>query len=132
MRYADANIGLLTTVKNLRFRGTGFQIPQLYMLYAYTPLERGVTRIQPIFVTKKREGVLGWLYSRALLVATLAGYRFLQHEDGQVYDNIRFSPNALLPIDGPVAKFISYVNRLEPSRWSKAPWASKQAPSETA
>jgi nitrite reductase/ring-hydroxylating ferredoxin subunit len=119
MRYADGCLGLLTTMKGLSLGGTGPRLPELYMLYAYTPLARGRIRVQAIFVTKKRAGVLGKLWSRALLFTTKLGYRALQGEDGEVYDNMRFSPRALLPIDAPVARFMSYVNRLEPSVWSQ-------------
>jgi phenylpropionate dioxygenase-like ring-hydroxylating dioxygenase large terminal subunit len=119
MRYADGCVGLLTTMKDLRLGGTGVRLPELYMVYAYTPVDRGKVTVQPIFVTKKRKGVVGWLYSRALLIMTWRGYRSLQGEDGMVYDKMRFAPNAMLPIDAPVAKFIAYVNRLKPSVWSR-------------
>ncbi len=121
MRYADGALGLLTTMKDLRFRGGGMKLPELHVVYAYTPIARGKTRVQAIFVTKKRPGVRGWLVNRALLLATVGGYRALQGEDGQVYDNMRFSTNTLLPIDAPVGKFIAYVNRLSPSVWSRVP-----------
>lgn len=121
MRYADACIGLLTTVKGLRLGGVGPRLPELHMLYAYLPLARGRIRIQPIFVTRRRPGPLGWAWSRVLLLATVRGYRLLQHEDGRVYDHIRFDPRSLLPLDAPVARFIAWVNRLKPSAWSAAP-----------
>ena len=51
---------------------------------------------------------------------TKRGFYFLQGEDGEVYDNIRFNTDCLLPIDSPVAKYIGYINRLTPSIWSKS------------
>lgn len=120
MRYSDACIGLLTTVKGLRLGGTGPRLPELHMIYACLPLARGRIRIQPIFVARRRPGPLGALWTRILLLATVFGYRLLQHEDGNVYDHIRFDPHALLPIDAPVARFVAWVDRLKPSRWSAA------------
>lgn len=113
MRYADGCIGLLTIMKKVRF------IPCLHMIYAYTPLENNKTRIQPIYITKKRKGIIGWFISKCLLLMTKVAYYFLRGEDGMIYDNIRFNPNAVLTIDEPLTKYMSYVNKLQPSIWSK-------------
>lgn len=113
MKYADGCIGLLTMMKNVRF------FPPLHMIYAYTPVAPGRTRIQPIYVAEKRKGILGWLLTRILLFFTKLGYYALRGEDGQIYDNIQFNPNVLLSIDTPLAKYMNYVNQLEPSVWSK-------------
>ena len=50
---------------------------------------------------------------------TKLAYYFLRGEDGMIYDNIRFNPNAVLNIDEPLVKYMSYVNKLQPSIWSK-------------
>lgn len=113
MRYADGCIGLLTIMKKVRF------IPCLHMIYAYRPLENRKTRIQPIYITKKRKGIIGWFISRCLLLMTKLAYYFLRGEDGMIYDNIRFNPNAILTIDEPLVKYMNYVNKLQPSIWSK-------------
>lgn len=113
MRYADGCIGLLTMMKNVQV------FPSLHMIFAYTPVAPGKTRIQPIYVAEKRKGILGWLLTRLLLLFTKIGYYVLRDEDGKIYDNIRFNPNALLSIDTPVTKYINYVNQLEPSIWSR-------------
>lgn len=131
MRYAGGCLGMLTTVKGLSLFGSGPRLPELHMLYAYTPLAPGRIRIQPIFVARRRRGPLGWLWTRLLLFFTLRGYRTLQGEDGRVYDHMRFDPAVLLPIDGPVARFIAWVNRLEPSRWSQVALSPPSPPSES-
>lgn len=113
MKYADGCIGLLTIMKKVRL------IPPLHMIYAYTPLDNGKTRIQPIYITKKRKGFIGWLICRFLLLLTKLAYYFLRGEDGMIYDNIRYNPNAILSIDEPLVKYMSYVNQLQPSIWSK-------------
>ncbi|MEO0844582.1 MAG: aromatic ring-hydroxylating dioxygenase subunit alpha, partial [Cyanobacteria bacterium J06643_5] len=94
-------------------------IPCLHMIYAYRPLENRKTRIQPIYITKKRKGIIGWFISRCLLLMTKLAYYFLRGEDGMIYDNIRFNPNAVLTIDEPLVKYMNYVNKLQPSIWSK-------------
>jgi hypothetical protein len=104
----------VTTMKQVRW------LPPLHMTYAYKPLRDGRTEILPIYVTAKREGPIGWLKSQFLLTLTRLTYYFLRGEDGQIYDNIRFAPNALLPIDAPLVHYMNYVNQLSPSCWSRA------------
>jgi len=113
MRYAHGCVGLLTMMKQVRL------IPPLHMLYAYIPLSSGATRVQPIYVTRKRKGLLGWLVSQLLLLLTRLSYYMLRDEDGKIYDHIRFDPKMLLSIDAPLVEYMRYVNQLEPSRWSK-------------
>lgn len=113
MRYADGCIGLLTTMKNVRL------FSSLHMIFAYTPVAPGKTRIQSIYVAEKRKGIFGLLVTRVLLFFTKLGYYVLRDEDGKFYDNIRFNQNALLSIDTPVAKYMNYVNELKPSVWSR-------------
>ena len=113
MRYADGCIGLLTMMKNVKL------FPPLHLIYAYTPLAEGVTQIQPIYVTKKRPGIWGFIVSKFLLLCTRLAYYMLRDEDGKIYDNIQFNPQLLLKIDQPLAEYMHYVNQLEPSKWSK-------------
>ncbi|MBA3922118.1 MAG: aromatic ring-hydroxylating dioxygenase subunit alpha, partial [Nostocaceae cyanobacterium] len=94
--------------------------PPLHMIYAYTPLASGKTRIQPIYLTEKRQGFFGWFVTRFLLLCTKLAYYALRGEDGQIYDNIRFNPHVILSIDTPLVEYMNYVNKLEPSEWSKA------------
>jgi phenylpropionate dioxygenase-like ring-hydroxylating dioxygenase large terminal subunit len=112
MRYANGCIGLLTMMKNVRL------CPSLHMIYGYTPVVPGRTRIQPIYVAEKRKGIVGWCVTQLLLFLTRMAYYMLRDEDGKIYDNIRFSPKALLAIDAPIVKYMNYVNKLEPSQWS--------------
>lgn len=112
MRYAHGCIGLLTMMKNVQL------FPPLHMMYAYTPIAPGRTRIQPIYVTEKRQGIVGYLLSKFLLFCTQLAYYMLRDEDGKIYDNIRFNPKLLLKIDQPLAQYMEYVNQLEPSGWS--------------
>jgi nitrite reductase/ring-hydroxylating ferredoxin subunit len=113
MRYAHGCIGLLTMMKNVKL------FPPLHLIYAYTPIAPGVTKIQPIYVTEKRPGIWGFIVSQFLLFCTRLAYYMLRDEDGKIYDNIQFNPQLLLKIDQPLAEYMHYVNQLEPSRWSK-------------
>jgi len=99
-------------MKDVRF------LPPLHLVYAYLPLSSGGTRIQPIYVTRRRKGPLGWVISMLLLLLTRLCYYMLRGEDGQIYDNIQFSAHSLLSIDRPLVEYIQYVNDLAPSQWS--------------
>jgi len=118
MRYADACLGLLTTAMDLRLFGSGPRIPEVRTGYAYTPLANNKTRVQPFYVAPRGRGPIAWIKARALLLSAWIGYRALRNEDGKIYDNMRFQPQSLLPLDRPVGRFIAYVNRLRPSLWS--------------
>ncbi|MEL6491944.1 MAG: aromatic ring-hydroxylating dioxygenase subunit alpha [Cyanobacteria bacterium J06621_3] len=112
MRYAHGCIGLLTMLKKSRL------LPPLHMVYGYVPLPNGGTKIQPIYVTKKRKGPFGWVANHFLLLMTRLCYYALRGEDGKIYDNIQFAPHNLLSVDQPLVEYMRYVNGLERSRWS--------------
>ena len=114
MRYADGCLGLLTMLKKSRL------LPPLHMLYAYLPLPEGGAKIQPIYVTRRRKGPIGWVINHLLLLTTRLCYYALRGEDGKIYDNIQFDPKSLLPIDEPLVEYMRYVNGLKPSCWSSS------------
>lgn len=115
MRYDHGNNGFLTLMRNVFFRGMKW--PSLHMIFAYRPVEKGRMLVQPIYVTKKRNGVHGAIISSVLLWMTKRAFFALQGEDGAVYENMRFYPGTLLAIDRPVAQYIQYVNKLKSSPW---------------
>lgn len=117
MRYVDATVGLLRTLEDVRWLGRWPAEPTR-MIFAYTPLGPGRGQVQPIYVSPRPSGWLGRMAAWSRLALTVVGFLWLRDEDGQIYDNIRFQPHALLRIDAGVARFIQYVNRLPLSRWS--------------
>jgi len=117
MRYDHANNGLLTIMQDVRLFGGRYSPPTLHMIFAYRPLTATKTLVQPIYVTKKRDGFLGTLISSFLIYLTQRAFYSLQSEDGKVYENMRFFPANLLPIDKPVAQYIQYVNKIPLSPW---------------
>lgn len=115
MRYDHGNNGFLTLMKDVHFHK--FKWPSLHMIFAYRPLEKGRLLVQPIYVTKKRRGLIGKIKSQFLIWLTKRAFFALQGEDGAVYENMRFYPANLLAIDKPVAQYIQYVNKLKTSAW---------------
>ncbi|MBE9063698.1 aromatic ring-hydroxylating dioxygenase subunit alpha [cf. Phormidesmis sp. LEGE 11477] len=125
MRYAHGCIGLLTMMKDVRF------LPPLHMLYAYVPLPDGSTRIQPVYVTQKRKGPIGWIKNNLLLLLTRLCYYALRGEDGKIYDNIQFTAQNLLSIDQPLVEYMRYINQLVPSAWSSIQPSASDSPSSS-
>ncbi len=115
MKYQSACLAGLTVLKGVKLFGRWEVIPTLHMLFSYQSNIEGETLVTPIYLTKKRNFLTDWF----LLKLTKLSFLFLQGEDGEVYENIRFSTANLLPIDTPVTKYIKYVNSLTPSKWSK-------------
>lgn len=54
MRYDSANNGFLTLMRDVRLFGTGPYLPRLHMIFAYRPIDKGRTLVQPIYVNKKK------------------------------------------------------------------------------
>jgi phenylpropionate dioxygenase-like ring-hydroxylating dioxygenase large terminal subunit len=119
MFYDHASNGFLTLVKDSYWFGGHSKIPSLYMIFAYRPLDNGRTHVQPIFLTPKRSGIWGRMIQRLLIFVTQMGFKSLQGEDGEVYENMRFNPGKLLPMDRPVGQYIQYVNKIPTSSWGK-------------
>lgn len=118
MRYGQGSVGLLSVMEKVRWFGRGGEVTPVRMVFAYTPLAYGRCRTVPIFVAEKKTGILSWFKAKTLLWVMKIGFFVLRDEDGAIYDNIRFQPNALLKMDQTVARFIGWVNKLKPSDWS--------------
>ncbi len=126
MKYADGCLASLTMMKDSKFLNL-FKMPQLHMFFSYSQHEIGNVVVRPVYVNKKGSGLLGPLKSWFKLNLTKALFKMLQGEDGQIYDNIRFNTEAFLQMDRPIVKYISYINKLEPSIWSKDQCTSEVA-----
>ncbi len=120
MKYVDGNIGVLTINKRVKLFNRYAILPTLHMIFAYQPIREEQISVQVVYLTKKRKGLFGFLASRLCIWLTKISFHALQGEDGEVYENIRFNTETLIPMDAPVAKYIQYINKLEPSIWSKS------------
>lgn len=118
MHYADGCVAGLSVMKGVKLFNRFAVLPTLHMIFAYRP-SGDKTLVFPIYVTKKRKGLMGFCMNHFWLALTKLAFKSLQGEDGEVYENIRFSGENLLPLDEPVARYIGYINRLRPSLWSK-------------
>lgn len=117
MRYVQGSVGLLTVLEHVRWFGRWPATP-LRMIFTYTPNAFGDSTTRCLYLAERHAGLFGGLRARVRLGLMWLGFQFLRHEDGQVYDNIRFNPKSLLKVDKNVARFIGFINRLPLSIWS--------------
>lgn len=118
MRYVQGTVGLLTVMENVRWFGRWPATP-LRMIFAYTPDQSGVSITRCIYLSEREPGLLGGIRARIRLGLMWLGFQVLRHDDGQVYENIRFNPRSLLKVDKNVSRFIAFINRLPLSLWSR-------------
>ena len=62
-----------------------------------------------VFVAERRGGLLGRVLGELLLATMWLGFHVLRDEDGRIYDNIRFHTQALLPMDGPIGRYVGMM-----------------------
>lgn len=117
MRYCAGTVGLLTTLHQV-VAFDRWSLPEARMIFAYQPLPDRTIRIRPVFITERRSGATGRVLARTMLRLMALGFSSLRDEDGMIYDNIRFQPRALLPMDAPVARYIAYIDRQPLSPWT--------------
>ena len=113
VRYSGSTIGFLKALQGIRLFGK-IPFPPIYATFGYRQTGKNKTIIQPVFLTKKRSGLLGILKSWLHLKMTEFIYNRLKNEDGEIYENIRFTPN-LTQQDSTITAFIGHVNRLKKS-----------------
>lgn len=113
VRYAGSTVGFLKALQGIKLFGK-IPFPPIYATFGYRQVSNKQTFIQPVFLTPKRSGLFGGIKSWLHLMMTEMIYNKLKNEDGEIYENIRFSPN-LTSEDSNITSFIAHVNRLPKS-----------------
>lgn len=113
VRYAGSTVGYLKALEGIKLFGK-IPFPAIYATFGYRQVENSKTMIQPVFLTPRRKGIIGKIKSWLHLRLTEVIYNRLKNEDGEIYENIRFTPH-LTPTDSNIAHFIAHVNRLPKS-----------------
>jgi nitrite reductase/ring-hydroxylating ferredoxin subunit len=113
VRYSGATVGYLKALEGIRLFGK-IPLPPIYATFGYRQVNSEKTVIQPVFLTPKRTGIIGKIKSFLHLRMTEIIYNKLKNEDGEIYENIRFTPN-LTSEDSNITAFIGHVNRLPKS-----------------
>ncbi len=86
----------------------------VHVMFAVRLLEGGKSEIQVILISKKRRGILGWLYSRAVLWLTkIVGINFVQ-DDLKVFETIKFDLKTPIKADHSIIQFVNHLERQKP------------------
>jgi len=117
-RFAGGSIVSLTYGPNQRFRGTGFKIPALHILWGCVPRLTGVSHVHIFIVTHRTSGLWGWIKSKTFTFLTIALLIALRDDDIKAFPHMRFNPKFLLKADKSVARFIQLTEKLRLSTWS--------------
>lgn len=113
VRYVGGTIGFLKALDGIKLFNK-FKTRPMYATFSYCPLDENRTVIRPIFLTPKGQGILGKLSARFHLFLSEIIYNRLKNEDGEIYENIRFTPH-FQSEDKLITSFIAHVNRLPKS-----------------
>lgn len=116
VRYSGSTIGFLKALEGIRLFGK-IPFPPIYATFGYRQTGEKKTFIQPVFLAPKRKGFIGVLKTKLQLLMTEIIYNRLKNEDGEIYENIRFTPN-FSEADSNIVTFVAHVNRLKPSVFS--------------
>ena len=117
-RFAGGSIVTLTYGPNQRFRGTGFKIPALHILWGCVPQLNGISHVHIFIVTQRNAGLWGWLKSKVFTFLTIALLIALRDDDIKAFPHMRFNPKSLIKADKSVARFIQLTEKLRLSTWS--------------
>jgi phenylpropionate dioxygenase-like ring-hydroxylating dioxygenase large terminal subunit len=120
LRVAGGSIAAISYGREQRFRGRGFALPSLHILWGCVPTAEGPSQVDIFVLARRRDGWRGRLTTTALMGLTMALLALLKDDDVKAFPNMRFNPRNLVAADRSVARFIQYANQLPLSPWSRA------------
>lgn len=88
-----------------------------YIMFALRLLEGGKTEGQTLLITKKRRGILGWLFNRIVLWLTKMVGNYFAKGDTQVFKTIKFDFKTPTKEDKAIIQFIQHVEKQQAIAW---------------
>ncbi|HKP88324.1 MAG TPA: aromatic ring-hydroxylating dioxygenase subunit alpha [Blastocatellia bacterium] len=88
-----------------------------HIIFALRPTVDGRSEGQTILVTRKRKGVLGKAFSRALLLLTRIVGAYFAKGDTLIFETIRFNFRTPIKADSSIIRFIEHVERQRTVAW---------------
>ncbi|MDH6061402.1 aromatic ring-hydroxylating dioxygenase subunit alpha [Chrysosporum bergii ANA360D] len=87
---------------------------QVHIMFALRLLEGGKSEGRVMLITKKRQGILGWLFNRVLLWLTKVVGRHFIEDDIQIFQTIQFDLKTPIKADQSVMQFVNHLERQKP------------------
>src|SRR6266498_4114645 len=88
-----------------------------HIIFALRPSADGRSEGQTIFLTRHRDGLIGKLVNRALLMLTRAMSAYFAKGDTLIFKTIRFNFRTPIKADLPIIRFIQHVERQPALPW---------------
>ncbi|MEP0750646.1 aromatic ring-hydroxylating dioxygenase subunit alpha [Trichocoleus sp. Lan] len=88
-----------------------------YIMFALRLTEAGKTEGQTLLITKKRPGVLGWMFNRIVLWLTKMVGHYFAKGDTQVFQTIKFDFQTPTKEDKSIIQFIQHVEKQRAIAW---------------
>ncbi|MBE9115570.1 aromatic ring-hydroxylating dioxygenase subunit alpha [Lusitaniella coriacea LEGE 07157] len=97
-----------------------------HIMFALRLRENGKTEGQTILIAKKRSGLGGWLFNRAVLWLTKLVANYFAKGDTQVFQSIQFNLKTPTKADQSIVQFIQHVEGQEGLTWGS--WETYSPP----
>ena len=88
-----------------------------HILFALRPTKDGRSEGQPIFVTRRRNGLMGKITSRILLLLTRIVSHYFARGDSRIFKTIKFNLRTPIKADLPIIRFIQHTERQKTIAW---------------
>jgi phenylpropionate dioxygenase-like ring-hydroxylating dioxygenase large terminal subunit len=103
---------------SLGFVTFGPDFLHLHLMFALRRGDDGGAEGQAIAFTRRRPGLLGWLFNRLLLHFTALAARYFAHGDTRVFQSIRFRLQNPIAADRAVVAFIRHLEAQPLATWN--------------
>lgn len=117
--FAGGSIVSLTYGSGLRFRGKGFLLPSISLLWGCRPTSDGVSESEVFLVMKDYKGLLGPLKKSGITLLALMLLYVLRDDDIKAIPHMRFQIANPSVDDQSVLDLVARINNLKISEWTK-------------
>ncbi|PSB03895.1 aromatic ring-hydroxylating dioxygenase subunit alpha [Merismopedia glauca] len=95
-----------------------------HIMFALRLIEGGKTEGRTLLITKKRRGIIGWLFNRIILLLTQIVGNYFAKGDTQVFQTIKFNLQTPTQEDKSILQFIQHVEKQQALSWGS--WLRKE------
>jgi phenylpropionate dioxygenase-like ring-hydroxylating dioxygenase large terminal subunit len=88
-----------------------------HIMFTLRLLEGAKTEGQTILITKKRAGVLGWIFNRIVLTLTNIVGNYFAKGDTKIFQTIKFDLKTPTKADNSIIQFIQHAEKQKPIAW---------------
>ncbi|WPU65434.1 Rieske 2Fe-2S domain-containing protein [Peredibacter starrii] len=117
--FAGGSIVSLTYGNDLRFRGRGFKLPNVSILWAGRPTVDGVSEVDIFIIRPKFKGLLAPIKKFASTLFSIVLLAALRDDDTKAFPHMRFNVGLTTEGDKSVMDLVSRINEVPVSHWTK-------------